>query len=115
MAEDHFGLRIADPVTVYITPLGRMYFEADWSSNQITLGFHSSPAVDVWLYSVYFGICHEYGHLVWHGRSCHVTYDHSSSCVPLLPFDGIEPADFKTTAALDTAKLIDYVWPFALA
>jgi hypothetical protein len=66
-AEDRFDLRTADPVTVYITPLGRMYFEADWSSNQITLGFRSSPAVDVWLYSVYFGICHEYGHLVWHG------------------------------------------------
>ena len=44
-----------------------MYFEADWSNNQITLGFRSNPAVNAWLYSVYFGICHEYGHLVWHG------------------------------------------------
>ncbi len=44
-----------------------MHFEADWSDNQIILGFRSSPSVDVWLYSVYFGICHEYGHLVWHG------------------------------------------------
>lgn len=63
---ERFGLALDRAPTVHLFPWGGIEFLADWERNEILLGYRSHPAVDQVLYSVYFGLCHEVGHLLWH-------------------------------------------------
>ncbi len=51
---------------MHLVDWNKVEFIADWERKEILLGFRFHPAIDQWLYSVYFGVCHEYGHLLWH-------------------------------------------------
>ncbi len=40
--------------------------EADWRLNRIDVSLPFSPKVSAWIFSVFFGVAHEVGHLLWH-------------------------------------------------
>lgn len=42
------------------------YMVADWRLNEIEVGLPYHPNLSVWGLSVYFGLAHEVGHLLWH-------------------------------------------------
>jgi hypothetical protein len=64
--KERFGLKLDQAPQVQLVSWRNVEFIADWERDKILLGFRFHPEIDQWLYSVHFGVCHEYGHLLWH-------------------------------------------------
>jgi len=68
-AQTSFALSQKSQAEVEIRPGWRPAFWFQPESRRIVLCFLFGPAIDRWLFSVYFAITHEYGHFISHARS----------------------------------------------
>jgi hypothetical protein len=53
-------------VTLEIQKSSYAQMIADWRWSRIDIDLPVDPALGMWLFSVYFGLAHEVGHLLWH-------------------------------------------------
>lgn len=61
-----FALRPPSELMVELGKAGQAQMVADWQRRRIDIDLPLHPALGKWLLSLYFGLAHEVGHLLWH-------------------------------------------------
>ncbi len=62
----NFKLQGPKQITLALAPSKSVDMEADWMVKRIDIRLPFRPSISVWLFSIYFGLAHEVGHLLWH-------------------------------------------------
>jgi hypothetical protein len=66
LGAERFRLHSPQRLTLRVIPAQAVHMEADWEQLYIEVHVPMRPSVSVWVFSIYFGLAHEVGHLLWH-------------------------------------------------